>query len=131
MGNSAFSFISRLAQSLIWINRASSARRDRRMVIGTDFFTTSVGTNCTGRPPSVELCLSAEGEVVSDLVHQTQPSAGVSATLTVARLRWRRALTDLRSRLEGGADADDLRIVAVLSAVFVSDLALFVALFSL
>jgi hypothetical protein len=37
----------------------------------------------------------------------------------------------LRSRLEGGADADDLRIVAVLSAVFVSDLALFVALFSL
>jgi hypothetical protein len=64
---------------------------------------------------------------MSDLVHQSQPRSGVPATPTVARMRWRRALTDLRSRL----DADDLHIVALLVAVFISDLALLIALFSL
>jgi hypothetical protein len=68
---------------------------------------------------------------MSDIVHQSQPRAGVSATPDVARMRWRKALTDLRSRLDRGGDADDLHIVALLFAVFISDLALLIALFSL
>ena len=68
---------------------------------------------------------------MSDLAHQSQPRVSVSVTLAVAWKRWRRALAYLRSRLNGGRDTDDLYIVAVLSAVFVSDLALLIALFSL
>lgn len=68
---------------------------------------------------------------MSDLVHRTEPSAGVSATLTVDRMRWRRARTHLRSRFVGGRDPDDLRIAALLAVVFISDLALVIALFSL
>jgi len=79
----------------------------------------------------VELVLGAECGAVSDLVHQSQPRVGVSVALAVAWKRWRRALAYLRSRLNGGRDTDDLYIVAVLSAVFVSDLAVVIALFSL
>jgi hypothetical protein len=68
---------------------------------------------------------------MSDIVHQSQPRAGVSATPSIARMRWRKALADLRSRLDRGGDADDLHIVALLFAVFISDLALLIALFSL
>lgn len=68
---------------------------------------------------------------MSDFVHQAEPRAGVSATPTMARMRWRRALTDLRSRLDGGGDADGLYKVTLLAAVFVSDLALLIVLFSL
>jgi hypothetical protein len=53
----------------------------------------------------------------------------VSVTLAIVWKRWRRALAYLRSRLNGGRDTDDLYIVAVLSAVFVSDLAVLIVLF--
>jgi hypothetical protein len=65
---------------------------------------------------------------MSDLAHQSQPRVGVLVTLAVAWKRWRRALADLRSRLNIGRDTDDLYIVALLSAVLVSDLALLIAL---
>jgi hypothetical protein len=65
---------------------------------------------------------------VSDLAHQSQPRVSVSVTLAAA---WRRALNYLRSRLNGGRDTDDLYIVAVLSATFVSDIAVVIALFLL
>jgi hypothetical protein len=67
---------------------------------------------------------------MSDLVHQTQPSAGVSTTLSVARMRWRRALTDLRSRLDGGGDNDLTYKVVLFSAVLFGDLVFVIAIFS-
>jgi hypothetical protein len=88
-------------------------------------------TNGAVQPLGVELVLGAECGAMSDLAHQSQPRVGVSVTLAVAWKRWRRALVDLRSRLDEGRDTDDLYIVALLSAVFVSDLAVLIALFSL
>jgi hypothetical protein len=49
----------------------------------------------------------------------------------VARIRWRRALDDLRSRPDEGGAADFAYKAALLSGVFVADLVLVVALFSI
>ena len=76
----------------------------------------------------MELVLGAECEAMSDVAHQSQPRVRVSMALAVARKRWQRALADLRSRLNVGRGTDDLHIVALLSAVLVSDLALLIAL---
>jgi hypothetical protein len=66
---------------------------------------------------------------MSDFAHQSQPRAGVFVRLAVARMRWRRAPVDLRSRVDEGGATDFTFKAALFSAVFFSDLVLWLRCF--
>jgi hypothetical protein len=58
-------------------------------------------------------------------------TVGPSAMLAIARMRWRRALVDLRSRVHDDGASDFTYKTALFLAVFSCDLALVIAIFSL
>jgi hypothetical protein len=63
--------------------------------------------------------------------HQTLPKTGVLVTRAVARMRWRRALVDFRSSLDGHGESDLTFKATLFSSVFFTDLILVIALFSM
>jgi hypothetical protein len=81
----------------------------------------------------VELALSVERVIMSDFIdhNHLKDRVGASVMLAIAGMRCRRAFVDLRSRVYDDRAGDFTYKTALFSAVFVCDLILVIAIFSL